>query len=150
MRTFALQRGGWTVALVEGVDRKRISQVSTYVEMHGNHSVHHAALLTKNLEGAVESLLARGIQFRLSRILSLPSDLITAKHILHRGEDYGGPLLQCFTKPFEKKNRRGGFFFELIERISSGKIQKGKQAFHDPTVIGLFESIEREEMAEDM
>lgn len=149
MRTFALRRGGWTVALVEGVDRERTSQVTTYTETHGDHSPHHAALLCRNLENTVESLLAKGVQFRLSKPLSSPSESLTAHHIIHRGEDYGGPLLQCFTKPFDRKEGKGGFFFELIERSLSGKRRKGKQAFYDFTVGGLLESIEREIKAGD-
>ena len=149
MKTFALRRGGWTVALVEGVDRERTSQVTTYRKTHGNHSVQHAALIFNDLENTATSWLTKGVRFRLSGILSSPSERLTIDHILHRGEDYGGPLLQCFTKPFARIKGKGGFFFELIERISSEKKQEDKQAFHDPTVIGLFESIEREEMAGD-
>lgn len=146
MRTFALRRGGWTVALVEGVDRERVSQVTTYTETHGDHSAHHAALLFEDIEKTVESFLVKGVQFRLSKIPSSSSEPVTVNHILHRGEDNAGPLLQCFTNPFDRKKEKGGFFFELIERLSSKKTRKDKQAFHDPTVIGLFESIEREEM----
>lgn len=150
MRTFALRRGEWTVALVEGVDRKQTSQVTTYIKTHGDHSAHHAALLFNDLESAVKSFLAKGVQFRLSRVLSSPSESLAAHHILHRGEDHGGSLLQCFTKPFDRKEGKGGFFFELIERLSSGKKREDKQAFHDPTVIGLFESIEREDTLGDI
>lgn len=150
MRTFAMRRGGWTVALVEGIDRERTSQITTHTETYGDHSAHHAALLFKDLERAVESFLAKGVQFRLSRIPASSSEPLTAHHILHRGEDYGGPLLQCFTKPFDRKEGKGGFFFELIERLSSGKKREDKQAFHDPTVIGLFKAVEREEMAGDI
>lgn len=150
MRTFALRRGGWTVALVEGIDRERTSQVTTYTETHGDHSAHHAALLFKDLERAVESLLGKGVQFRLNRIPSSFSEPLTVNHILHRGEDYGGPLLQCFTKPLERRNGKSGFFFELIERVSLETRREDKQAFHDPTVIGLFESIEREDKLGDI
>lgn len=154
MRTYALRRGGWTVALVKGVDQQRRSQITVYLQNHGNHSVHHAALLCKDLPQTVSRLLARGIQFRLSRNPHLLEPL-AAEHILHTGEDYGGSLLQCFTKPFSRSCfGAGGFFFELIERLAE-KYSPGpacppvKQAFHDPTVIGLFQSIEREEITYD-
>lgn len=149
MRTFALRRGGWTVALVEGVNHERISQVNTYINMHGNHSVHHAALISNDLENMVKAWLAKGIQFRLNRNLTSPLERPAVDHIIHRGEDYGGPLLQCFTKPFARVKSRGGFFFELIERISWKENMEGRQPFHDPTVIGLFESIEQEEISGD-
>lgn len=148
MKTYALRRGGWTVALVEGVDKKRISQITTYLKIYGDHSVHHAALLFTDLQQKVKSYLQSGVQFRLSRVPSSPTDSITTQHVLHCGEDYGGSLLQCFTKPFARKQGKGGFFFELIERLGE-ESKAGKQAFHGPTVLGLFESIEREDTARD-
>ena len=154
MRTCALQRGGWTIALVEGIDRERKSQVTTYVEMHGDHSAQHAALLFPDVTKVVGALHAKGAQFRLSKIPK-EGEEVSFHHLLHTGEDYSGPLLQCFTKPFDRKlahdsKMRGGFFFELIQRLpQAAKKKKGKQAFHDPTVVGLLESIEREEVAGD-
>ena len=68
MRTYALRRGGLTVALVQGVDQKDTSQVTMYVRQHGNHSLHHAALLTTHLSKMVASYLANGIGFRLYRV----------------------------------------------------------------------------------
>lgn len=152
MRTYALRRGGWTVALVEGVNQERTSQITTYVNLHGDHSVHHAALPFTHieeggLERKVRSYLQSGIQFRLNRIPS-PTEQLAPEHVLHYGNDDKGSLVQCFTKPFAQKHGKGGFFFELIERLAE-KPSAGKQAFHDPTVAGLFESIEREEIAND-
>ncbi|TSC80173.1 MAG: hypothetical protein G01um101429_217 [Parcubacteria group bacterium Gr01-1014_29] len=148
MRTCALRRDGWAVALVKGVDQKRISQITTYLRMHGRHSIHHAALLFTDIEQKVESYLQSGVQFRLSKVPALPTEPITARHVFHYGEDYGGSLLQCFMKPFARKQGKGGFFFELIKRLSE-QPKIGKQAFDDSTVRGLLESIEREEVAGD-
>ena len=70
--------------------------------------------------------------------------------IIHEGEDHSGPLFQSFTKPWAMNDGKGGFFFEIIRRLSARrKATKGKSAFDDRTVIGLYESIEREELAGD-
>lgn len=163
MKTYALRRGGWTIALVEGVDRARISQVTTYVDTHGDHSAHHAALLFPDLARVVGMLHAKGARFRLSRVPK-EGEEVSLDHILHYGEDYSGQLFQCFTKPLDRKwkdhldwfgrkgNGRGGFFFELTQRLSKAakkRKNKKKQQFYSPTVRGLFESVEREEIEED-
>jgi hypothetical protein len=46
---------------------------------------------------------------------------------------------------------QSGFFFELIQRVSEARKAEAleKQAFDDRTVIGLFNSIEREQVEND-
>lgn len=150
MKTIAMRRGPWTVALVEGEDRVHSSQVSTYRNVHGNHSIQHIALGFKNLPLTLEELRKRETVFRLRRVRDNDSTF-TLDDIMHQGEDHSGALLQCFTKPWARKlhegTLKGGLFFELIQRFERGGVMEGNtQAFHDPTVIGLYESIEREEL----
>lgn len=156
MKTVAVQRGGWTVALVEGVDRDMPSQVSTYARSHGDHAIQHAAIRFDDLRATLHELLALGVQFRLRRLRD-PSAPLQLDDIMHAGKDHSGPLLQCFTKPLARRPdprdpsaELAGFFFELIQRIpSEKKAAPGEQAFHDPTVIGLYRSIENEELEGD-
>ena len=148
MKTLAVQRDSWVVALVEGVDDEMPSQVTNYHDAHGEHSVQHAALNFRDLPKAVSGLLERGVQFRLRR--DEPDLMGDLTDIIHEGEDHSGPLFQSFTKPWAMNDGKGGFFFEIIRRLSARrKATKGKSAFDDRTVIGLYESIEREELAGD-
>ena len=155
MDTVAVQRGGWTIALVQGIDMDRPSQVSIYVRAHGDHSIQHAAVGFDDLKGAVSRLMNQGAQFRLRRIRENPDAPAVLDDVLHEGEDHSGKLLQCFTKPLKKRLIRGGFaggfFFELIQRLRKSERPKksGKAAFDDGTVIGLYESIEIEEEKDD-
>ena len=157
MKTVAVQRGGWVVALVEGVDREQPSQVSTYVRAHADHAIQHAAVRFDDLRATLRELLARGVQCRLQRLRQDPNAPAAIEDILHEGRDHSGPLLQCFTKPLARRPDlsnpevyEGGFFFELIQRIAPvHKAGREGQAFHDPTVIGLYRSIEYEELARD-
>ena len=149
MKTLAVQRDNWTIALVESVDGEMPSQVTNYHEAHGEHSVQHAALNFKNLPSVVKDLQSRGVQFRMRRDeANLVGDLTD---VMHEGVDHSGPLFQCFTKPWAMNDGKGGFFFEIIRRLSASRLRAAteKNAFNDQTVIGLYESIEREEMAGD-
>src|SRR5438132_2307735 len=82
---------------------------------------------------------------------------MTLEDVLHEGKDHSGPLLQCFTKPLASRpskgdgaSAEGGVFFELIQRLAQArKVEDGEQAFSDPTVIGLYRSIELEEIGKD-
>ncbi|MBI4337606.1 MAG: VOC family protein [Chloroflexi bacterium] len=157
MKTVALQRGGWVVALVEGVSRERPSQVSTYVGAHGDHAVQHIAIRFDDLRATLAELMGRGVQFRLRRVRQVSSAPIVVEDIMHEGKDHSGPLLQCFTKPLARRRSQidptayqAGFFFELIQRMAlPAKATAEEQAFHDPTVIGLYRSIEHEEVEQD-
>lgn len=155
MKTVALRRGNWVVALVEGVNKERASQVSTYVNAYGDHAIQHAAIQFDNLPLTVGEFDKCGVQFRLRRQKLEGKDDFT--HIINEGEDHSRPLLQCFTKPWayrqclnDPASHKGGFFFELIQRGESTKKEKtGAQAFDDRTVISLYNSIELEEIEND-
>jgi 4-hydroxyphenylpyruvate dioxygenase-like putative hemolysin len=158
MKTVAMQRGGWVVALVEGVDSNDLlSQVSTYVKAHGDHAIQHAAIGFSDLYATFEELKKRRVQFRLRRAKQEDTDL-EPNDVIHVGEDHSGPLFQCFTKPWARRVDRedpsmsqSGFFFEAIQRVSEARKAEAlaKQAFDDRTVIGLFNSIEREQVEND-
>lgn len=45
-----LQISGSGVAVIEGIDRAQPSQVTTFVERHGDHSVQHVAFNTDDLQ----------------------------------------------------------------------------------------------------
>lgn len=156
MRTAALQRGSWVVALVEGVDKELPSQVSTYWKTHGDHAIQHAAIRFRDLRSTLQELMGRGAQFRVRRVRPDPGAPLVIEDIMHEGRDHSGPLLQCFTKPLARRgdpkdprSTQAGFFFELIQRVAAPARGAEAQAFHDPTVIGLYRSIEQEELAKD-
>ena len=159
MKTVALRRDGVVVALVEGVDGVQPSQVSTYRRAHGDHSVQHAALLFKDLPLSVREFLRRGVRFRFRKSGFDPfrPDLDC---IIHQGCDYSGSLLQAFTKPLARRGPtaevgpgarkfKGGFFWEVNQRGVSVVQETSGELFYDPTVIGLYRSIELEEMQDD-
>lgn len=153
MKTVAMQRGGWTVALVEGVDGDKRSQVSAYMKAHGNHSVQHIALRFANVESAVEKMHMRQVQFRSHAVPF--GQAVSDANIIHYGKDHMGVLLQAFTKPFLRFLRwdaggvftADGLFFECMECLQT-EAQEYKRGFYNKTVKGLYRSIEAEEIGE--
>lgn len=148
METVALSYGDpkgwkWTIALVKGVDQQQPSQVTNYLEAHGAHAVQHVAVRCTDLAELMEELWHRGVRFRAR--VDQPSKEFVLEDYLHLGRDHSGPLKQCFTKPFTP----GGFFFELIERMTEEQYETTRAGFDTKTVIGLYRSIEREERSSD-
>ncbi|TSC72759.1 MAG: hypothetical protein G01um101448_935 [Parcubacteria group bacterium Gr01-1014_48] len=95
-----------------------------------------------DLKNVVDSYLYKGVGFRLCKTL-LDGECITHNHIVHESTDANGVFYQCFTMPFTRIRGYGGFFFELIERLSNNDTKR-ISSFDDETVLGLYESIERE------
>ena len=155
MKTIAMQRGGWIIALVQGVDREMRSQVTCYVKAHGNHSAQHIALRFTHIDQALRELSSGQMNFRThSHTMGYPG--AEFQDIIHYGKDQKGSLLQAFTKPFlrfvlrdkEGVYRADGLFFECLERVSSTDEAYGR-GFYNKTVRGLYESIEQEDVVGD-
>ncbi len=60
MKIWCIDYGNFGVALIEGIDREDKSQVTSFVERHGDHSCQHVAYDTYNLESFVEHLKSMG------------------------------------------------------------------------------------------
>ena len=50
MKIWCIDYGEFGVALIEGIDRAKKSQVTKFVERHGDHSCQHVAYDTHDLE----------------------------------------------------------------------------------------------------
>lgn len=155
MKTVAMQRGGWTVALVEGIDGEKRSQVTNYKNAHGNHSVQHIAFRFAHIDQALRELSSRQVNFR-THSHSMEHLATEFQDIIHYGKDRGGSLLQAFTKPFLRFVRwdkdgvyyADGLFFECLERIGPTH-EAHSRGFYNKTVRGLYESIEQEDTMGD-
>ncbi|MFQ5558461.1 MAG: hypothetical protein ACE5GB_13275 [Acidimicrobiales bacterium] len=60
MKIWAIDYGDFGVALIEGIDRAKKSQVTKFVEAHGDHAVQHVAYDTHDLEAFQEHFRALG------------------------------------------------------------------------------------------
>ncbi len=97
-------------------ERGEASLIPGWVDEHGDECFHHIAVLVEDIEGAVDALKSRNLEF--------PSKIIGAP---------GTDLRQIFTRP-EIVNGKAFTVLELIER------HNGYQGFLPPQADGLMES----------
>ncbi|MDI9916794.1 4-hydroxyphenylpyruvate dioxygenase [Rhodococcus sp. IEGM 1379] len=129
---------------------KKRSQIDEYLEFYQGPGAQHLALATADILGAVDALVAEGIEFlstpasyyedhelraRIGNVRVPIEELQKRGILVDRDED--GYLLQIFTKPI---GDRPTVFFELIER-------HGSLGFGLGNFKALFEAIEREQEA---
>ena len=60
MKIWCIDYGDFGVALIEGIDRAKKSQVTKFVEAHGDHACQHVAYDTYDLDAFVEPSAAHG------------------------------------------------------------------------------------------
>lgn len=60
MKIWAIDYGEFGVALIEGIDRAKKSQVTKFVDAHGDHSVQHVAYDTHDLEAFTAHIKSMG------------------------------------------------------------------------------------------
>ncbi|MGD0677422.1 MAG: VOC family protein [Polyangiaceae bacterium] len=140
----------------------KVSQVNLFHEQHRGDGVQHAALSTGDIVSAVRKMRQRGVAFvatpaayydalpeRLSGAgigaLAESLDDLRQLELLVDGDGPGRYLLQIFLKDSAGVHGCadcGPFFFEVIER-------RGDQGFGAGNFRALFESIERQQRAEE-
>jgi 4-hydroxyphenylpyruvate dioxygenase len=135
------------------------SQIYTFVDDNFGPGVQHTALTIADIVGTVDSMRKSGIEFmptpgtyydalpeRLGEAdieIEEPIETLRAHQILVDGEGPGKYMLQIFAKDFAGLfgDRNGGpFFLEIIQR-------KGDRGFGGGNFRALFESIERDQVA---
>ncbi|MBY6211329.1 hypothetical protein KUV95_07170 [Microbulbifer agarilyticus] len=105
MKLWCIDFESFGVVLVEGIDRKKKSQVSAFAECHGDHSVQHIAFDTTNLEDFVTHAISKGVNLRGQQLVS---------------NDGFGDLKQLFGKGYSKQNAALMSFPEYVERPKQG------------------------------
>jgi 4-hydroxyphenylpyruvate dioxygenase len=139
----------------------KASQINVFHEEHRGDGVQHVALGVGDIRRAVAGMRARGVEFMPTpaayydalpeRLRSLgiggiaePAEELRDLEILVDGDGPGKYLLQIFLKDSAGtygSREAGPFFYEIIQRC-------GDQGFGAGNFRALFESIERDQMAE--
>jgi hypothetical protein len=101
MKLWCIDYGEFGIALVEGIDRKKKSQVTAFVERHGDHSCQHVAFDCYNLEHFRRHLVALGGHPR--------------GEVLVRNDGFG-VLKQMFAKGYTEGDAAEMSFPEYVER----------------------------------
>lgn len=130
MKLCGMKIGGVSLALVEGIDRGEVSQVSAHVKKHGNHSFQHVAIAVDNLRSFVGWAIRNGFQF-----LGPIQDR----------SDIFGEVKQVFARKFDAGIASDEApFYEFVER--PGRTQKdfaSAESFSDEFAKEFYLQIEQ-------
>lgn len=128
MKLWCIDYGGFGIALVEGIDRRKKSQVTRFVERHGDHACQHVAFACRDLEGFRRRLLAMGGQ---------PRGRTLVRH------DGFGLVKQMFAKGYEEGDAAEATFPEYVQRPHPGDdAETVRITFSEEAGRGFYDQIE--------
>ena len=101
MKIWCIDFGDFGIALIEGIDRAKKSQVTKFVERHGDHSCQHVAYDTYDLDKFVAHLQANGGTPR-GKVLVRNDGFGLLKQMFARGYAEGDPAEASFPEYCER------------------------------------------------
>lgn len=134
MKIWCIDFGAFGIALIEGIDRKKKSQVTTFVERHGDHAIQHVAYATTNLENYLIQLKKYNCHLRGEMLVS---------------QDGFGMLKQIFCKGYDAMDPAEMSFSEYVERPVSLEGEDGNISFSQRVGKGFYQQIEDARSAYD-
>jgi hypothetical protein len=126
MKIWCIDYGDFGVALIEGIDRAKKSQVTKFVERHGDHSCQHVAYDTYDLERFQEHMKAMGGTPRGETLVR---------------NDGFGILKQMFARGYAEGDAAEATFPEYVQRPSPGDADVAI-TFAEETGKGFYDQIE--------
>jgi len=130
MKIWCIDYGEFGVALIEGIDRNMKSQVTKFVERHGDHSCQHVAYDTHDLAAFQERMTALGGSPRGKTLVR---------------DDGFGTLRQMFARGYAEGDAAEASFPEYVERPDvTADTDVGDVAitFAEETGKGFYDQIE--------
>jgi hypothetical protein len=132
MKIWCIDFGEFGVALIEGIDRGQQSQVTKFVERHGDHSCQHVAYDTHDLAA---------FQERMSELGGSPRGKTLVR------DDGFGTLRQMFARGYAEGDAAEASFPEYIQRpvaddVSNGDGEDVAITFAEETGKGFYDQIE--------
>jgi hypothetical protein len=106
MKIWCIDYGNFGIALIEGIDRAKTSQVTTFVEKHGDHSCQHVAYDTGNLEAFQRHLQTLGGAPRGTTLVR-DDGFGILKQMFAKGYAGGHPAEACFPEYVERPQLNG-------------------------------------------
>ncbi len=128
MKIWCIDFGDFGVALVEGIDRDKKSQVTKFVERHGDHAVQHVAYDTYDLDKFQSHLKAMGGTPRGETLVR---------------NDGFGLLKQMFARGYAEGDAAEASFPEYVQRPHPGDSDEEVAiTFAEETGKGFYDQIE--------
>ena len=126
MKIWCINFGEFGVALIEGIDRAHQSQVSAFVERHGDHAVQHIAYDTHDLEAFQAHMTAMGGSPRGETMVR---------------NDGFGVLKQMFARGYEAGPADETPFSEYVQRPDAESSRDVHITFAEETGRGFYEQV---------
>ena len=126
MKIWCIDYGEFGVALIEGIDRAKKSQVTAFVDRHGDHSVQHVAYDTYNLEAFQSHMKAMGGTPRGETLVR---------------NDGFGVLKQMFARGYEEGSADEATFPEYVERPNADSAEDVSITFAEETGKGFYDQV---------
>lgn len=128
MKIWCIDHGDFGIALIEGIDRAKKSQVTKFVDVHGDHSCQHIAYDTHDLDKFVAHLQAHGGTPR--------------GNVLVRNDGFG-ILKQMFARGYTEGDAAETSFPEYCQRPNTGdSADEVAITFAAETGKGFYDQIE--------
>ncbi len=127
MKIWCIDYGDFGVALVEGIDRNKVSQVTRFVEKHGDHACQHVAYDCHSLEK---------FQDHLKKFSARPRG-----ETLVRNDGFG-ILKQMFAKGYSEGDAAEASFPEYVERPRGKALEEVNITFSKQAGKGFYQQIE--------
>jgi len=127
MKIWCIDYGEFGIALIEGIDRSQKSQVTKFVDVHGDHSCQHIAYDTHDLEAFTSRLKSMG---------GTPRGETLVRH------DGFGILKQMFARGYEEGNAATASFPEYVQRPDLDADSDVAITFAEETGKGFYDQIE--------
>jgi len=126
MKIWCIDFGEFGVALIEGIDRAKQSQVSRFVERHGDHAVQHVAFDTYDLERFQTHMRSLGGSPRGETLVR---------------NDGFGLLKQMFARGYEEGAADETSFPEYVERPNAQTGDDVNITFAEETGKGFYDQV---------
>jgi hypothetical protein len=130
MKIWCIDYGEFGVALIEGIDRSLKSQVTKFVERHGDHSCQHVAYDTHDLAA---------FQERMTELGGSPRGKTLVR------DDGFGTLRQMFARGYAEGDAAEASFPEYVERpdvAADSDVGDVAITFAEETGKGFYDQIE--------
>ncbi|MGB5760835.1 MAG: hypothetical protein WBM50_28225 [Acidimicrobiales bacterium] len=129
MKIWCIDFGEFGVALIEGIDRAKKSQVTKFVEAHGDHSCQHIAYDTYDLDAFKERITSMGGTPRGETLVR---------------NDGFGILKQMFARGYTEGDAATSAFPEYVQRPrAEDSPAEVAITFAEETGKGFYDQIER-------
>jgi hypothetical protein len=126
MKIWCIDYGNFGVALIEGIDRARTSQVTAFVEKHGDHSVQHVAFDTYDLDSFID---------HMKRLGGTPRGDVLVR------DDGFGTLRQMFARGYVEGAADETPFPEYVERPRADGEAQVNITFAEETGRGFYDQV---------